>query len=71
LVHAWDLQRAIGADHKFDEVMYQTSYHETRGSRSNRSGSEHYADEVPVPESAPWSDRLAALLGRDPMWVAR
>ncbi|GAA3891192.1 TIGR03086 family metal-binding protein [Saccharothrix violaceirubra] len=69
LVHSWDLRRALGVDATLDEDLAGPAYRmalkypytpEVRGPGA------FFAHPVPVLDTAPLTDRLVGLLGRDP-----
>ncbi|GAA1265408.1 TIGR03086 family metal-binding protein [Saccharothrix xinjiangensis] len=73
LVHAWDLRRALGVDATLDPDLADAAhrmalrYPDTPDVRGPGAA---FAHPVPVPEDAPVTDRLVALLGRSPTWPA-
>ncbi|MEU4445071.1 TIGR03086 family metal-binding protein [Actinosynnema sp. NPDC050801] len=73
LVHAWDLSRAIGVDSTLDPELATAAYRMARHYPTTpdvRGPGGAFAMPVPVPEDAPVTDRLVALLGRAPTWSA-
>jgi uncharacterized protein (TIGR03086 family) len=70
-VHGWDIARATGQATDLDPELGQAALEWARENlRSQLRGAEGsgraFGPEVPVPESAPLYDRLAAFFGRDP-----
>jgi len=67
VTHGWDLARATGQTPRYDDDIVQTALGfvgSAFGQRRPVGGP--FAPPVPVPDSAPPIDRLAAYLGRKP-----
>lgn len=73
LVHAWDLAKAIGIDSALDTEAAEAAYRIARKYPNDpnvRGPDAAFGRPVPVPDTAPITDRLVALLGRSPSWPA-
>ncbi|TWG95858.1 uncharacterized protein (TIGR03086 family) [Nocardioides sp. J9] len=67
-MHTWDLARATGQDDTLDPARCEQLLRgmEPMDDVLRRSG--QYGPRVPVPDDAPWQDRLVGFIGRDPAW---
>ncbi len=70
LTHGWDLARALRIDSTMPEDLAAVALESSRlwVDDSTRVPT-LFGPEVPVPPSAPVTDRLAGFLGRDPAWT--
>jgi uncharacterized protein (TIGR03086 family) len=71
VVHGWDIARATGQPTDLDPELGQVALEWARENlrpqfRGGEGSGRAFGPEVPVPESAPLYDRLAAFFGRDP-----
>lgn len=70
LTHTWDLAKATGQRYEMPEEPAHMAFDWTRGMLKPEFRSEGpeaaFGPEVPVPESAPITDRLVGWLGRQP-----
>ncbi len=71
VVHGWDIARATGQPTELDPELGQASLAWARQNlvpelRGDEGSGYAFGPEVPVPETAPLHDRLAAFFGRDP-----
>ncbi len=69
VLHGWDLARAAGDDPHWDGSLVLRVYDEIARSADMGRQMGVYADEVPVPASAPPLARALGLSGRDPAWT--
>ena len=70
-VHGWDIARVTGQSTDLDPDLGQVALAWARQNlqpqfRGEEGSGRAFGPEVPVPESAPLYDRLAAFFGRDP-----
>ena len=70
-VHGWDIARATGQSTDLDPELGQVALAWARENlqpqfRGAEGSGRAFGPEVPVPDSAPLYDRLAAFFGRDP-----
>jgi len=69
VIHGWDVARATGQDWSLSDEEAR-AMHATADGWGDALYSEGVcAPPVPVPDSAPASERLLGRLGRDPQWV--
>lgn len=71
LVHGWDIAKATGQSTGLDPELGQAALAWARENlppqlRGEEGSGLPFGPEVPVPDSAPLDDRLAAFFGRDP-----
>ncbi len=71
LIHGWDIARATGQPTDLDPELGQASLAWARQNlvpelRGDEDGGYAFGPEVPVSDTAPLHDRLAAFFGRDP-----
>lgn len=71
VVHGWDIAKATGQPTALDPELGQASLAWARENllpelRGDEGGGYAFGPEVPVPDTAPLHDRLAAFFGRDP-----
>jgi uncharacterized protein (TIGR03086 family) len=69
VVHGWDLARATGQEVSWDAALLELLLDEVAKTAAMGREMHVYADEVPVPETAPTLDRMLGLTGRDPAWT--
>ncbi|GAB3580241.1 TIGR03086 family metal-binding protein [Amycolatopsis endophytica] len=70
VVHGWDLARAIGRPLNVDPATAGAMFTSARATAEQAREAKVYGPEVSCPEDAPTFDRLLALTGRDPAWMA-
>lgn len=68
LVHTWDLATALGVDAHLDEELCAIALRGALGHEAEYRASGMFSASVAVSEGASVTDRLVALLGRDPGW---
>ncbi|MFE2963064.1 TIGR03086 family metal-binding protein [Streptomyces sp. NPDC059340] len=69
VVHGWDLARATGQEYEPDEVALRAAYgFLAAAAESSGPGGGVFGPVVPVPDDAPFLDRVIGLSGRDPGW---
>jgi uncharacterized protein (TIGR03086 family) len=69
VVHGWDLARATGQEYEPDEVALRAAYgFLAAAAESSGPGDGVFGPVVPVPDDAPFLDRVIGLSGRDPGW---
>ena len=71
VVHGWDVAKATGQSTDLDPELGQMALDWARQNlgpqfRRNEESGSSFGPEVPVPETAPIYDRLAAFFGRNP-----
>ncbi|WP_338695252.1 TIGR03086 family metal-binding protein [Streptomyces sp. Q6] len=66
VVHGWDLARATGQDYTADEPALGAAHALLSPSEEGPDGL--FGPVVPVPDEAPFLDRVIGLSGRDPHW---
>ncbi|MBM7520102.1 TIGR03086 family metal-binding protein [Nocardioides nitrophenolicus] len=67
-MHTWDLARATGQDDTLDAERCRVMVEGMAPLDEMLRQSGQYGARVPVPEDAPWQDRLVGFIGRDPSW---
>jgi len=68
LVHTWDLAMALGVEAELDEELCAIALAEAQEHEAEYGASGMFSASVPVASGAAVTDRLVALLGRDPGW---
>ncbi|MFF8019639.1 TIGR03086 family metal-binding protein [Streptomyces sp. NPDC007896] len=69
VVHGWDLARATGQEYEPDAVALRAAYgFLAAAAESSGPGGGVFGPVVPVPDDAPFLDRVIGLSGRDPGW---
>ncbi len=66
LTHAWDLAEALGRDRTMDPALAEAALAAAQMTVSDEIRPGRFAPAVPIADSAPAHDRLAAFLGRRP-----
>lgn len=68
----WDISRAIGRPHGIDDELAAYVHRVASALVGNvrRVSPERYKDAVEVADDDGWVDRMVAVTGRDPQWVA-
>lgn len=69
VVHGWDLAVATGRSVSWDDDVLGFVLGQVAATAGWGRDMGVYADEVPVPATAPVLDRLLGLTGRDPGWT--
>ena len=69
VLHGWDVARASGQGYACRDDVAAAVYEATAANAELFRKYQGFADEVPVPDSAPVLDRALALSGRDPGWA--
>jgi uncharacterized protein (TIGR03086 family) len=67
-MHTWDLARATGQDDTLDPARCEEMVRGMEPMDEVLRQSGQYGPRVPVPDDAPWQDRLMGFIGRDPAW---
>ncbi|MEV5611331.1 TIGR03086 family metal-binding protein [Streptomyces sp. NPDC052225] len=68
VVHGWDLARATGQEYAPDEAALRAAHALLAPEEEGPAGL--FGPVVPVPDEAPFLDRVIGLSGRDPHWKA-
>ncbi|MET7743844.1 TIGR03086 family metal-binding protein [Streptomyces sp. NPDC005385] len=70
VVHGWDLARATGREYVPDEAALQAAHTFLAAVAEDPTGGGGiFGPVVPVPDGAPFLDRVIGLSGRDPGWT--
>jgi uncharacterized protein (TIGR03086 family) len=70
VIHGWDVARSIGMPYDIDQATVQACL--AHLGQFDTSGTEGmFGPAVPIADDAPAFDRVIALSGRDPAWLAR
>ncbi|MET7943386.1 TIGR03086 family metal-binding protein [Streptomyces sp. NPDC005302] len=70
VVHGWDLARATGRSYVPDEAALQAAHTFLAAVAEDPTGGGGiFGPVVPVPDGAPFLDRVIGLSGRDPGWT--
>ncbi|MFD6923498.1 TIGR03086 family metal-binding protein [Streptomyces sp. NPDC059944] len=70
VVHGWDLARATGREYVPDEAALQAAHTFLAAvAEDPTDGGGIFGPVVPVPDGAPFLDRVIGLSGRDPGWT--
>jgi len=69
VLHGWDVAKASGQGYACRDDVAAAVYEATAANAELFRKYQGFADEVPVPDSAPVLDRALALSGRDPGWA--
>jgi len=67
-MHAWDLARAAGSDHRLDQSLCAELLAGMESMEGPMRDSGQYGPRVVVADDAPVQDRLLGFIGRDPAW---
>jgi uncharacterized protein (TIGR03086 family) len=70
VVHGWDLARATGQHPQWDPELLDWLLEETNGMADQAREMGLFGPEIQVRTSASTLDKIVALTGRDPNWVA-
>lgn len=69
VVHGWDLARATGQAYAPDEASLRVAQGLLTPQEGDDSRDSPFGPPVPVPDDAPFLDRVIGLSGRDPRWT--
>jgi uncharacterized protein (TIGR03086 family) len=69
VLHGWDVAKASGQGYSCPDDVAAAVYEAVQANAELFRKYQGFADEVPVPDSAPVLDRALALSGRDPGWT--